>query len=207
MTTTLFLLTAALTAVSKLAGPAQELHQFARPILSVETALSLEQSSVMTATIIGMMAAQPNARQKQALHAQEQLQVRSQVVLKSVGMGLIWAICPAMTQMLLILMVALKLATQKTGSNAVEEHFCLETGALRFGMMDLTMGIMSVIKETLTMLMGVTSLEELSLDGTAMMADLGPLMYAGTGAEMEGGCQQRSVMIIILINLMLIQLL
>lgn len=69
------------------------------------------------------------------------------------------------------------------------------------------MVITSVIKVTSTMLMGVTSLVELSRDGTAMMADLGPQMYAGTGAEMERGCQQRSVMIIILINLMLIQLL
>jgi len=56
---------------------------------------------------------------------------------------------------------------------------------------------MNVIREILTMLMVVISLDELNLDGTVMMEDLGLQMFVGIGAEMEEDCQLKNAMITI----------
>ena len=76
----------------------------------------------------------------------------------------------------------------------VVEAFKPQTPALRSGMMDLTMENMSVTKETSTMLMVVTNLAELSLDGIAPMVGPGPLTSAGIGAAMAEDCLMKNVM-------------
>ena len=87
--------------------------------------------------------------------------------------------------------------TLRQGLNVVEEHLNQETGVLKSGMMAWIMVIMNVIREILTMLMVVISSDELNLDGTVMMEDLGLQMFVGIGAEMEEDCQLKNAMITI----------
>lgn len=67
--------------------------------------------------------------------------------------------------------------------------------AMRYGMMDLTMGYMSVMMETLSMQTDATNSVGLSLAGYAMMEDLGLKMFAGIGVETENDFGKKNAMI------------
>ena len=70
-----------------------------------------------------------------------------------------------------------------------------ETGAPRFGTMDLTTVNMNVIKAISTMPMDVTSSVGLSQDGFVMTADLGLQTSVGNGVETVKDSQLRNATI------------
>lgn len=67
--------------------------------------------------------------------------------------------------------------------------------AMRYGMMDLTMGYMSVMMGTSSMQTDATNSVGLSLAGSAMMEDLGLKMFAGIGVETENDFGKKNAMI------------
>ena len=141
----------------------------------------------MTVTIVGMTVALHNAKQKQATLVLELQPGRNPLAEKFAETDCIWETCLAMILTLSTLMDAVRFATLKMGSSAEEGPLARETGAQRFGMMDLTMETMNVTRETLLMQMDATNLEGQSPDGSAMTDGLGLLMCAGIGAGTEKG--------------------
>jgi len=137
MTIMLHLLMDATIAESKLDGLAMLLILlFVLQTQTVETALWMEASNVMTAITSGTTDVLLNARYKQDTIAQEPQLAKNQLAKRFVAMDSIWDNCLVMTQMLLTLTVVQKLAMLKQALNVEEAPLKLEIGVQRYGTMD-----------------------------------------------------------------------